>query len=279
MALEVPVVTVGVVLLLVAGVLSADLVLENSGHTDVMIMGQTLSFNIWGLFVLGLAAGVLVVAGVQLLLNGMARDHHRRRLQRQRERELAALTRTATAQAGAAPSPAPAAAVSAAPAPTKPVASPSPTAPTAAPTATAKAGHAAAPTPGSVPRAGLPEPQERQTAVLNARGRTAAAEPSGATEPPAVAAAAPSVTARDAGAGRTTATGRDDAPVRSAVRMPTPARPTPGGGPAGSASTRPNSHPRRGDRIVARVADLRRRDGHGGDGEAAAAARPADARS
>ncbi|WP_251747625.1 hypothetical protein, partial [Frankia sp. AiPs1] len=84
-------VTVGVVLLLVAGVFTADLVLENSSHTDVMIMGQSLSLDIWGLFVLGLAAGVLVVAGVQLTLQGLARDRHRRRVERERARELAAI--------------------------------------------------------------------------------------------------------------------------------------------------------------------------------------------
>lgn len=83
-------VTIGVVLLLVAGVLTADLVLENSGRTEVMIMGQSLSFDIWGLFVLGIATGVLLVAGVQLSLQGLARDRHRRKVERHRARELGA---------------------------------------------------------------------------------------------------------------------------------------------------------------------------------------------
>ena len=58
-------VTLGVVLLIAAALLGVDLVLENSGTTDVMIMGQLLSFDVWGLFVVGVATGVLMVAGVQ----------------------------------------------------------------------------------------------------------------------------------------------------------------------------------------------------------------------
>ncbi|SNQ49287.1 conserved hypothetical protein [Frankia canadensis] len=64
--------------------------------------------------------------------------------------------------------------------------------------------------------------------------------------------------------------------MRSAMRVPTPPRPDSDGG---TTSGAPNTHPRRGDRIVARVADLRRRDGRGGDAGDRPAQRPVDARS
>lgn len=72
-------ITVGIILFLVAAALCADIVLENSGHTDVVIIGQTLSFDIWGLFALGAAAGVLLVAALQLIAHGLARTGRRRR--------------------------------------------------------------------------------------------------------------------------------------------------------------------------------------------------------
>ncbi|OHV49615.1 hypothetical protein CcI156_01735 [Frankia sp. CcI156] len=183
MVLEVSVVTVGVVLLLVAGVLTADLVLENSGHTEVLIMGQILSFDTWGLFVLGLATGVLVAAGVQLFLQGLARDRRRHRMERQRAREMEALVRSAPA-APAAP---------------------------AAPPAPATGG-----------------PRSVEAATGGARTRTAPPE------------------ARPAAA-----------PMPAAV-------------PTAASSGQIITHPHRGDRIVARVADLRRRDS-GGDAASGAA--------
>jgi hypothetical protein len=90
------VVTLGVVLLIAAALLGVDLVLENSGMTDVMIMGQLLSFDVWGLFVLGVATGVLMVAGVQLLATGLARDRQKAKARRQAAREAAAAPGTGT---------------------------------------------------------------------------------------------------------------------------------------------------------------------------------------
>jgi hypothetical protein len=71
--------TVGIILFLAVAALSTDIVLENSGHTDVVIVGQTLSFDIWGLFALGAAAGVLLIASLQLMAYGLARTGQRRK--------------------------------------------------------------------------------------------------------------------------------------------------------------------------------------------------------
>jgi hypothetical protein len=71
------VVTVGVVLLVAAVLLGVDIVLENPGTTEIMIMGQLLSFDVWGLFVLGIATGVLVVLGVQVLAQGLVWDRRK----------------------------------------------------------------------------------------------------------------------------------------------------------------------------------------------------------
>jgi hypothetical protein len=71
--------TVGIILLLAVAALSTDVVLENSGHTDVVIVGQVLSFDIWGLFALGAAAGVLFIASLQLIAYGLARTGQRRK--------------------------------------------------------------------------------------------------------------------------------------------------------------------------------------------------------
>ncbi|MCL9761875.1 hypothetical protein [Frankia sp. AiPa1] len=260
-------VTIGVVVLLVAGVFTADLVLENSGHTDVVVMGQTLSFDIWGLFVLGLAAGVLVVAGVQLLLHGLTRDRARQRVQRQRERDLAAMTRAVPPSAPrgpAAPSVSPAPSVSTAP-------SASTTAPQAsrAPAAGPSRPVRATATPIAPVAAGTATPAPATTASV-ATGPVATAPITvGAPANPKAPAAAPGSDAGRDGVRRSAESG--PAESRAAERVATPsgsrsdARPdAPGAGGVSSEGVqmrpRTNTHPRRGDRIVARVADLARRD-------------------
>ncbi len=80
-------VTVGIILLMAAAALSADIVLENAGRTDVMLMGQALSMDIWGLFALGAAAGVVVVFGLQLTAHGLARTGQRRKQLRELVRD------------------------------------------------------------------------------------------------------------------------------------------------------------------------------------------------
>lgn len=82
-------VTIGVVLLVAAVLLGVDIVLENPGTTEVMIMGQLLSFDVWGLFVLGIATGVLVVAGVQVLAQGLVWDRQKAKANSQVAREQA----------------------------------------------------------------------------------------------------------------------------------------------------------------------------------------------
>ncbi len=283
-------VTVGVVVLLVVGVLGADLVLENSGHTDVMIMGQSLSFDIWGLFLLGLAAGVLAVAGVHLLGYGVARDHQRRKIQRQRERELAAVTRPTPAPTPAAPNtaartaPAPTTSAPASAAPASAVA------PAAVPRgavarATTPAGASATAVPSISKPAGSPPPaavagpldaaaaDERPvTATARDRRTTPASDRS---ERSGVSVAKVRDTGNRAAVANDTRTGESADGGRSAVRVPTPPRPDTRPADA-AAAPRAASHPRRGDRIVARVADLRRRGGDGGEADDHADARPAD---
>ncbi|MCL9795925.1 hypothetical protein MXD58_016775, partial [Frankia sp. AgKG'84/4] len=274
-------VTVGVVVLLVVGVLGADLVLENSGHTDVMIMGQSLSFDIWGLFLLGLAAGVLAVAGVHLLGYGVARDHQRRKIQRQRDRELAAVTRPAPAPAPTPTAPttvARTAPTDSAPTSTAPVASA--VAPAAVPRgaaarATTSAGASAADVPSTSKPAGSPPPaavtEPLDAAAADKRPVTATARErritpaSDQSERSGVRVAK----VRDPGSRPTspndTRTGNSADGGRSAVRVPTPPR-SDARLADSAASPRAASHPRRGDRIVARVADLRRR-GDGGEAD------------
>ncbi|WP_248811309.1 hypothetical protein [Frankia sp. AgPm24] len=235
--------------LLVAGVFTADLVLENSGHTEVMIMGQALSFDIWGLFVLGLCAGVLVIAGVQLLLHGMARDRDRRRVQRQRERDLAALTRAVPPPATT-PSPAPTTPRSTTPAEPRPAATaprPAPAEPRPATAVVSRPATAAASRPDPV-------------AASTSGPVSSSPRPAGRTEQ-AVAGGAAS-----AAGGRRDGASVDGQPAasRAAERMPTPSRSTASPVPRDSGEAAPAAQPqpvtpaRRGDRIVARVADLAR---------------------
>ncbi|SQD99232.1 MULTISPECIES: hypothetical protein [unclassified Parafrankia] len=306
-------VTVGVVLLLLAGVLTADIVLENSGQTEVMIMGQSLSFDVWGLFVLGLATGVLVVAGTQITLQGFARDRHRRRLERQRARDLAAMTR-------AVPTPAPRHSAPTAPttasAPTAGSAATTGSAATAGPTpvgvaprsgpapvpaggpgavrpggaaGTAPSRRSAVPTPampaqtGSVPTT-APDPVVRSQSSRQAAAAAAAAADTGplrmgrrgtgegqpgegrAAGAPIEQGAAVTVPVGQAGGGRANATAPtpvaapESAPGsgRSAGRRSARAeRAATTGSPAAPARPVPTAHP--GDRVVARVSDLRRK--------------------
>jgi hypothetical protein len=70
-----------------AAALSADIVMENTGHVDIEVLGKALSFDIWGLFALGAVAGVVVVFGLQLTVHGIARSGQRRKQLRQLVRD------------------------------------------------------------------------------------------------------------------------------------------------------------------------------------------------
>ncbi|MCM3882452.1 hypothetical protein [Frankia sp. R82] len=245
-------VTIGVVVLLVAGVFTADLVLENSGHTDVMIMGQTLSFDIWGLFVLGLATGMLMIAGVQLLLHGVARDRNRRRIQRQRERDLAALTRAVPPPVATAPS------RPATTAPTRPV--PATTAAVSRPAPAVMAASRPEPVVASARPSASAAAPAMGTAVAAGRRRT----DNGVDGPPIAATTAADAPAQPAASRAEQVRSRTEKPEpaisRAAERVPTPSRAVADDVRPEAAATRPRptTHPRRGDRIVARVADLAR---------------------
>ena len=95
-------VVAGVVLLLLAGLLVADIVLENSGQTEAMLMGQYMVFDVWGLFLLGLATGIALLAGIQITLHGLARDR-RRQPERRRAKEQAGRGRRGRPAAKAGP--------------------------------------------------------------------------------------------------------------------------------------------------------------------------------
>ncbi|CUU58408.1 hypothetical protein Ga0074812_11941 [Parafrankia irregularis] len=272
-------VTVGVVLVLLAGVLTADIVLESSGQTELMIMGQALSFDVWGLFVLGVATGVLAVAGIQLGLQGFARDRQRLRAQRQQARDLAAMTRPVP---GAHPSPsqpraaATAAATGFAPRGSVPGGSVRGGAVTTA-GGSAPAPAPAAPAPAAAPssQALAPSSQRPSSQHQSGQGQSGQA-PIGRPAGTATAPTTPLVvrghgaggrgsTAR-AGDARTTGAGSRsappaDAPVpagRAAASVERPSTPSVRHG-------RPSVVPRT-DRVVARVADLRRRNSDGAQG-------------
>jgi len=82
--------TLGVVLLVIAGVVTADIVLESSGPMPVAVAGHELAMEDWRLFLFGMATGVLVVVAATLMAVGFGRDRRRRRDERLRRRQLAA---------------------------------------------------------------------------------------------------------------------------------------------------------------------------------------------
>jgi hypothetical protein len=82
--------TLGVVLLVIAGGLTADIVLESNDVTQVALFGHEFAFDNWRLFVFGLLTGVLTVIALQLMWGGLVRGGRRRRTLRVQRRELAA---------------------------------------------------------------------------------------------------------------------------------------------------------------------------------------------
>ena len=68
----------GLLLLLAAGGLAVDVVLQNTSSTSVEAAGATFSMSLGWLFVAGLATGVIAILGVRMLVAGVARARRRR---------------------------------------------------------------------------------------------------------------------------------------------------------------------------------------------------------
>jgi hypothetical protein len=160
--------TLGVVLLVIAGGLTADIVLESNDVTQVALFGHEFAFDNWRLFVFGLLTGVLTVIALQLMWGGLVRGGRRRRTLRVQRRELAAAGVAAGATVPQATAPAPQATVPQATAPGATV--PQVTVPQATvPQATAP--QATAPRP-RVPQATAPQttgPAPQATAPVRSR--------------------------------------------------------------------------------------------------------------
>lgn len=68
----------GLLLLLAAGGLAVDVVVQNTSSINVDAVGQTFSLSPGWLFVAGVATGVIALLGVGMLFAGMARARRRR---------------------------------------------------------------------------------------------------------------------------------------------------------------------------------------------------------
>jgi uncharacterized membrane protein YedE/YeeE len=75
----------GLILLIVAGGISVDIVLKNAASMDVSAFGQTISTTPGGLFVAGVVAGMVGVLGALMLTGGLARAGQRRAASRDLE--------------------------------------------------------------------------------------------------------------------------------------------------------------------------------------------------
>jgi hypothetical protein len=77
-------------LFVAAAFLVADVILENTGQADATIVGRIFSFDTWGLFVLGVATGIVAFAGIHLTAHGLAKSSRRGRERRRLLREVRA---------------------------------------------------------------------------------------------------------------------------------------------------------------------------------------------
>jgi hypothetical protein len=68
--------------------------MENDQRINITIMGHVLSFDVWGFFVLGAATGIVALAGLQMVIQGLVRSGRRRV-------ELRKLARAEKANSGA----------------------------------------------------------------------------------------------------------------------------------------------------------------------------------
>ena len=72
----------GLAIMIVAGAVTLDVILENTRNTDASVVGQTISnVDLGGFFTAGVLVGIAGMIGLMLLLAGLARAR-RRRLER-----------------------------------------------------------------------------------------------------------------------------------------------------------------------------------------------------
>jgi hypothetical protein len=68
----------GLILLLAAGGLTLDVVVQNTSSINVNALGQTFTLSPGWLFVTGLVAGAVALLAVTMIVGGLARSHRRR---------------------------------------------------------------------------------------------------------------------------------------------------------------------------------------------------------
>src|SRR4051794_25801617 len=79
---EAPMTALGLAIMIVAGAVTLDVILENTRNTDASVVGQTISnVDLGGFFTAGVLVGIAGMIGLMLLLAGLARAR-RRRLER-----------------------------------------------------------------------------------------------------------------------------------------------------------------------------------------------------
>jgi hypothetical protein len=80
----------GLAIMIVAGVVTVDIVLENTRNTDASIVGQTVSnVDLGGFLVVGVLIGIAFMLGVMLLLAGLRRANRKRQERKELERSYA----------------------------------------------------------------------------------------------------------------------------------------------------------------------------------------------
>lgn len=71
-------VVLGLFLLVVAGVVTAGMVLQNTDASMASVFGQAVDGTVGGLFLAGVITGAVAILGVMLMLAGLARRRSRR---------------------------------------------------------------------------------------------------------------------------------------------------------------------------------------------------------
>lgn len=71
-------VALGLLLVLVAGIVTAAVVIQNTDASSASVFGQAIHGTIGGLFLAGVIAGAVALLGVMLMIAGATRRRHRR---------------------------------------------------------------------------------------------------------------------------------------------------------------------------------------------------------
>lgn len=80
----------GLAIMIVAGAVTLDVVLENTTNTDASVVGQTLSnVDLGGFFTAGVLVGLAFMLGLMLLLAGLRRANRKRQERKELERSFA----------------------------------------------------------------------------------------------------------------------------------------------------------------------------------------------